>query len=84
MRVVWSGAGLSLPWRLCRPGPLRWSARQILDDPAFARRAAELAAWAKQHDGTERGAELVERLATGDADSSKKLRGWDSNPQPFG
>ncbi len=66
MRVVWSGAGLSIPWRLCRPGPLRWSARQILDDPAFTRRAAELAAWAKQHDGAKRGAELVERLARKD------------------
>ena len=70
MRVVWSGAGLSIPWRLCRPGPLRWSARQILDDPAFTRRAAELAAWAKQHDGAKRGAELVERLAVDRAASN--------------
>ena len=26
MRVAWAGAGLSLPWRLCRPAPLRWAA----------------------------------------------------------
>lgn len=63
MRVGWAKAGLSLPWRLCRPGPLRWAARRILDDPSFAARAGELAAWAKQHNGAERGAELVEQLA---------------------
>jgi UDP:flavonoid glycosyltransferase YjiC (YdhE family) len=63
MRVSWAKAGLSLPWRLCRPAPLRWAARRILDDPSFAARAAELAAWAKENDGAERGAELVEWLA---------------------
>ena len=63
MRVSWTGAGLCLPWRLCRPAPLRWSVRRILADPSFARRAAELAAWSRGHDGAERGAELVERLA---------------------
>ena len=25
MRVSWAGVGLSLPWRLCRPSPLRWA-----------------------------------------------------------
>jgi len=63
MRVSWAGAGLSLPWRLCRPAPLRWAARRILAEPSFAARVGELAAWAKEHDGAERGAELVERLA---------------------
>jgi MGT family glycosyltransferase len=63
MRVSWAKAGLSLPWRLCRPGPLRWAARRILADPSFARRAAALAAWGREHDGAERGAELVEQLA---------------------
>src|SRR3954451_20425415 len=33
MRVSWAGAGLSLPWRLTRPGPLRWSVRRLLGDP---------------------------------------------------
>jgi UDP:flavonoid glycosyltransferase YjiC (YdhE family) len=84
MRVGWTGAGLSLPWRLCRPAPLRWSARRILDDPSFTARAAELAAWARAHDGAERGAELVERFAAAKDGASKELRGWDSNPQPFG
>ena len=63
MRVAWAKAGLSLPWRLCRPAPLRWAARRLLDDPSFARRAGELAAWGREHDGAARGAELVEQLA---------------------
>jgi MGT family glycosyltransferase len=63
MRVSWAEAGLALPWRLCRPGPLRWAARRMLDDPSFAARAGEFAAWAAEHDGAARGAELVEQLA---------------------
>jgi UDP:flavonoid glycosyltransferase YjiC (YdhE family) len=63
MRVSWAKVGLALPWRLCRPSPLRWAARRILGDPSFAARASELAAWAQKHDGAERGAELVEQLA---------------------
>jgi UDP:flavonoid glycosyltransferase YjiC (YdhE family) len=63
MRVAWAGCGLSLPWRLCRPAPLRWAARRMLADDSFARRAGELATWAAEHDGAERGAELVEGLA---------------------
>lgn len=63
MRVTWAKAGLSLPWRLCRPSPLRWAARRILGDPSFAARAGELADWARQNDGAERGARLVESLA---------------------
>ncbi|MFN8164018.1 MAG: glycosyltransferase [Solirubrobacterales bacterium] len=63
MRVAWAKTGLSLPWRLCRPAPLRWAARRLLGDPAFTARAAEIAAWGRAHDGAERGAELVEGLA---------------------
>jgi MGT family glycosyltransferase len=63
MRVNWAGCGLSLPWRLCKPGPLRWAARRILDEPSFAARAGEIAAWGRENDGAQRGAELVERLA---------------------
>jgi UDP:flavonoid glycosyltransferase YjiC (YdhE family) len=62
MRVSWFGAGLSLPWRLCRPGPLRWATRRLLADPSFRARAGEIAAWGRDHDGADRGAELVERL----------------------
>jgi MGT family glycosyltransferase len=67
MRVSWAGCGLSLPWRLCRPGPLRWAVQRMLRDASFAGRAGELAAWAAENDGAERGAQLVERLARGRA-----------------
>jgi UDP:flavonoid glycosyltransferase YjiC (YdhE family) len=63
MRVAWAKVGLSLPWRLCRPAPLRWAARRLLSDPSFVERAGELAAWSREHDGATRGAELVEQLA---------------------
>ena len=63
MRLDWAGAGLSLPWRLCRPRPLRWAVRRMLEDDSFAARAAEIAAWGRDNDGAARGAELVEELA---------------------
>jgi MGT family glycosyltransferase len=63
MRVAWAKAGLSLPWRLCRPAPLRWAVRRLLSDRSFERRAGAIAAWGRQNDGAERGAELVEQLA---------------------
>lgn len=63
MRVAWAGTGLSLPWRLCKPAPLRWSVRRLLNEPTFAARAAEIASWGREHDGATRGAELVEALA---------------------
>jgi UDP:flavonoid glycosyltransferase YjiC (YdhE family) len=63
MRVDWAGAGLSVPWRLCKPGALRWTVRRLLGDPSFAARAGEIAAWGRENDGAQRGAELVERLA---------------------
>jgi MGT family glycosyltransferase len=63
IRVSWAGVGRSLPWRLCRPGPLRWAARRVLADPSFASRARQIAAWGVEHDGADRGAELVEQLA---------------------
>jgi UDP:flavonoid glycosyltransferase YjiC (YdhE family) len=63
MRVDWAGAGLSLPWRLCRPAPLRWATRRLLRDRSFAAKAEAIAAWGRKNDGAARGAELVERLA---------------------
>jgi UDP:flavonoid glycosyltransferase YjiC (YdhE family) len=71
-RIAWAGAGLAIPRRLVGPGPVRWAVRRILGDQRFAARAGQIAAWTEQNDGAARGAELVE------------LRGWDSNPQPFG
>jgi UDP:flavonoid glycosyltransferase YjiC (YdhE family) len=63
IRVAWAGAGLLLPWRFCRPAPLRWAARRILADPQFKQRAEELAAWRRENDGARRGAQLVESFA---------------------
>jgi len=63
MRVDWAGAGLSLPWRLCRPAPLRWALRQLLHEPKFTAKAEEIAAWGRENDGAARGAQLVEELA---------------------
>ncbi len=63
LRASWAGAGQSVPWRLCKPAPLRWVARRILDEPSFRRRAEELAAWRRENDGAKCGAELVERFA---------------------
>jgi UDP:flavonoid glycosyltransferase YjiC (YdhE family) len=63
MRVDWAGAGLSLPWRLCRPAPLRWAARRLLHEPSFAAKSGEIARWGRENDGAARGAGLVEGLA---------------------
>jgi len=65
MRVSWAGCGLSVPWRLCRPAPLRWATRRMLADDSFAARARELAAWTEANNGAERAAGLVEGLAQG-------------------
>jgi UDP:flavonoid glycosyltransferase YjiC (YdhE family) len=62
-RVAWAGAGLMLPWRLTGAASVRWAARRVLADQRFRRRASEIAAWASQNDGAERGAELVEHIA---------------------
>jgi len=63
-RVTWAGAGLMLPGRLLGPRPLRWAVRRLLADRRFTDRAAQIAAWSRRNDGTARGAELVERLAS--------------------
>ena len=62
-RLQWAGAGLMLPWRLTRPGPMRVAVRRLLGDPSFVGRAAEIAAWAREHDGPDHGARSVEELA---------------------
>ncbi len=62
-RVAWAGAGLMLPWRLTAAAPLRWAVRRILGDVRFATRASEISAWARENDGADRGAELIEGLA---------------------
>lgn len=61
-RVGWAGLGLALPWRLLGRGSLRVSVRRVLGEPAFRERARQIAAWAEEHDGAARGAELVEEF----------------------
>ena len=63
MRVDWAGCGLSLPWRLCRPAPLRWAAQRILADPRLPPGPARSPPGGGENDGAARGAELVEELA---------------------
>ena len=77
-RVAWSGTGLSIPRRLMSGQAIRLAARELLADGRFSKRASELAAWAERNDGAEAAADLVEDAAL------RKLRGWDSNPQPLG
>jgi UDP:flavonoid glycosyltransferase YjiC (YdhE family) len=62
-RVAWAGAGLMLPRTLLAAAPMRWAVRRVLADPRFSARAGAIAHWAKENDGAERGAELVERHA---------------------
>ena len=83
-RVQWAGAGLMVPRRFTSPGPLRLTARRILGDTSFRERAREIAAWARANDGSERGAQLVQRFAEGPEGLGhrRELPGGDSNPQP--
>jgi len=62
-RVAWARVGASIPWRLRRPGPIRWAVRKLLSEPLFEERAGEIARWAERNDGGVRAAELVEALA---------------------
>jgi UDP:flavonoid glycosyltransferase YjiC (YdhE family) len=62
-RADWAGVGVRLPWRLLSPTAVRLASRRALGDATIAERARRLAAWAAEHDGAERAADLVERLA---------------------
>jgi UDP:flavonoid glycosyltransferase YjiC (YdhE family) len=73
-RADWAGVGVRLPWRLLSPATVRLAARRALHDPAIAARASRLAEWAAAHDGAERAADLVERLALSPADASRRTR----------
>lgn len=62
-RLDWAGAGVRLPWRFATPRGVRLAVRRALAESSVTRRAGELAAWARAHDGAERAADHVERLA---------------------
>jgi len=69
-RVSWSGAGLSLPRRLVSPRGVRLAAGRILSDGSYGERAEEMARWARENDGAERAAELVEEAARASREGS--------------
>lgn len=64
-RVAWSGAGLSLPRRLLSPRGVRLAVQRILADGRYRERAEEMQRWARENDGGERAAQLVEVVARG-------------------
>ena len=44
-RITWAGVGLSVKWSLTGPRSLRWAVAEILAEPSFSHRAAEIARW---------------------------------------
>jgi UDP:flavonoid glycosyltransferase YjiC (YdhE family) len=62
-RVVWSGAGLSVPRRLLSPRSIRLATRRLLGEEQFRAKAREIAAWSDTHDGAAAAANLVEEAA---------------------
>jgi UDP:flavonoid glycosyltransferase YjiC (YdhE family) len=65
-RVDWAGVGVRLPRRMVGARGLRLAVGRALARPALAARAGELAAWAGEHDGAARAADLAEALAAGE------------------
>ncbi len=62
-RLDWAGLGVRLPWRLVSPLTLRLAVTRALDEhSSLSERAGEVAAWARDHDGSTRAAELIEEL----------------------
>jgi len=65
-RVDWAGVGVRVPRRLCAPWAIGLAVGRALARPGLRRRARDLAAWAKEHDGARRAADAVERWARGE------------------
>lgn len=63
-RVDWAGVGVRLPRRLVGPRPLALAVGRALARPELRAGARGLQAWAADHDGPHRAADLVERFAT--------------------
>lgn len=64
-RITWAGVGRSVRWSLTGPRSLRWAVAEVLGEPGYKLRAGEIAAWHATHDGSARGAGLVEDLLDG-------------------
>jgi len=63
-RVAWAGAGVSLPRRLASARGIRLATRAVLADPAYTRRATDLAEWAERFDGRKIAADELERFVS--------------------
>jgi UDP:flavonoid glycosyltransferase YjiC (YdhE family) len=61
-RIRWAGAGVSLPRRFHTARGVRLAVRRLLANPEYTRRARELAAWSRRHDGAAAAADAVEEL----------------------
>ena len=62
-RVAWAGCGVALPRRMVTARGIRLAVRELLAQPRFAERAAELSAWSERHDGGAMAAAALEELA---------------------
>jgi UDP:flavonoid glycosyltransferase YjiC (YdhE family) len=62
-RIDWAGVGVRLPRRLCAPRALALAVGRALARPAVRERARALQAWAAEHDGAARAADLTEAFA---------------------
>jgi MGT family glycosyltransferase len=63
-RVDWTGAGVRVPRRFATPRVLRLAVERALADSSITARAAQLAAWAHDHDSGATAAQLIEELAS--------------------
>ena len=61
-RLVWTGAGVSLPRRLATPRGVRLALRRLLSDERYSKRARELGGWAKRNAGASGAADALESL----------------------
>ena len=61
-RITWAEVGRSVRWSLTGRDSLRWAVAEVLGEPLFREKAAQISAWHKEHDGPAFGAELVEGL----------------------
>ena len=59
-RLVWAGAGVSVPRRFISPRGLRLAVREVLSGGAYAERARELREWAERNDGATIASEALE------------------------
>ena len=90
-RVRWAGLGVSLPRRFQTRPRRAAGAAAAAGRPGATRRARPRSgAGPRRNDGAATAADAVEaprraaRPPTRRAEAMTKLRGWDSNPQPFG